>query len=323
MRGWERKLFDWGLLGYLVRDVIGARQEEAFGIRQNHSMTFRDWRRLIDKHFVAYEHELFLRVHGWGERGIESLLALAGRWRGASLLGGTLTAMCKKEGTPADLPFTPNTFESRLACPDCRGPLGRDTADTLCCGNCGYEAPNEGGVYNLLVSRERKELYPGDCGDTIDFSLAGHEKRLLDGWHGIEGVFGNKYRWMGGSASALLTRVNPGPAGLRLRGYADPRAFDSGGPVRIEIRANGSPLGVRPLPRPGLFVIEARLPDSGEYKIDLRATPAWSRPPDILGTLTVTISMIRLVSESASSPPRIRPEFRPPRCSSTSPGGTP
>src|SRR5256885_4084455 len=26
MKPWERKLFDWGLLGYLARDVIGARR---------------------------------------------------------------------------------------------------------------------------------------------------------------------------------------------------------------------------------------------------------------------------------------------------------
>ncbi len=38
MKPWERKLFDWGLLGYLARDVIGAEQEESFGIRQNHKM---------------------------------------------------------------------------------------------------------------------------------------------------------------------------------------------------------------------------------------------------------------------------------------------
>src|SRR5438876_4895147 len=38
MKPWERKAYQWGLLGYLVRDVIGAEQEESFGIRQNHSM---------------------------------------------------------------------------------------------------------------------------------------------------------------------------------------------------------------------------------------------------------------------------------------------
>src|SRR5579863_2174492 len=38
MRPWERKLYDWGLLGYIARDVIGADQEESFGIRQNHGL---------------------------------------------------------------------------------------------------------------------------------------------------------------------------------------------------------------------------------------------------------------------------------------------
>jgi ubiquinone/menaquinone biosynthesis C-methylase UbiE len=34
MKPWERRLHDWGLLGYLVRDVSGANQEESFGVRQ-------------------------------------------------------------------------------------------------------------------------------------------------------------------------------------------------------------------------------------------------------------------------------------------------
>jgi ubiquinone/menaquinone biosynthesis C-methylase UbiE len=296
MRPWERKLFDWGLLGYVVRDVIGARQEEAFGIRQNHTMTFRRWRRLIDKHFAAYEHELFLMERGWGERVLRRLVGLSGRWQGASLLGGTLTAMCKKEGGGVDARYDPDAFENRLACPDCGGPLGRDGEGALRCGRCPFSAPYEDGVYNLLPSRERRELYPGDREDTIDFSLAGHEKRLLDGWYALEGVFGNKYRWMGETASARLTRVNPGPLRLRIRGHADEGAFDRGQTVRLEVRANGSRLGVWPLARPGLFVIEAELPDCSEYKIDLQALPAWRRPPDAR-TLTVTISMIRLVGD--------------------------
>ena len=51
MKPWERKLFDWGLLGYLVRDVIGAEQEESFGIRQNHTMYLKDWHRLMTQAF--------------------------------------------------------------------------------------------------------------------------------------------------------------------------------------------------------------------------------------------------------------------------------
>ena len=62
---------------------------------------------------------------------------------------------------------------------------------------CDYRAANEGGVYNLLPSGERAELYPGDREDVIDFCLASHAERLLDGWYELEGVFGNKYRWIG------------------------------------------------------------------------------------------------------------------------------
>src|SRR5205823_4714625 len=65
MKPWERKLYDWGLLGYVVRDVIGAHQEESFGIRQNHTMRLQDWRRMIDKHFSEAEYEIFVPERGW------------------------------------------------------------------------------------------------------------------------------------------------------------------------------------------------------------------------------------------------------------------
>ena len=37
----------------------------------------------------------------------------------------------------------------------------------------------------MLPSAEKKELYPGDRDDVIDFSLPGHESKLLDGWYAI------------------------------------------------------------------------------------------------------------------------------------------
>ena len=49
---------------------------------------------------------------------------------------------------PPPLPSL-DRFETLLRCPDCHGDLARDAADTLACA-CGYRAPNEGGVYNLL-----------------------------------------------------------------------------------------------------------------------------------------------------------------------------
>ena len=66
MKPWERKLSDWGLLGFLVRDVIGAHQEESFGIKQNHTFELKDWHELIHKHFVDHEYDLFVTRRGWG-----------------------------------------------------------------------------------------------------------------------------------------------------------------------------------------------------------------------------------------------------------------
>jgi hypothetical protein len=171
--------------------------------------------------------------------------------------------------------------------------VGRDADDTLRCAACGYQAPNEGGVFNLLPSAERKDLYPGNREDVIDFSLPGHEKRLLEGWYDLEGVFGNKFRWIGGSASAHLRRVSPHRQRLRVRGHAHQRIFEQGHPVRVEIHSNGLRLGQWRLERAGLFVFEADLPDSPEYKVDFHVTPTWRMPPDER-TFSVTLSMIRL-----------------------------
>src|SRR5437660_578989 len=72
MKPWERKLYDWGLLGYLVRDVIGAHQEESFGIRQNHSMGIEHWHELVEKYFATHEYDAFVPERGWGERVVKN-----------------------------------------------------------------------------------------------------------------------------------------------------------------------------------------------------------------------------------------------------------
>jgi ubiquinone/menaquinone biosynthesis C-methylase UbiE len=293
MKPWERKLYDWGLLGYLVRDVIGAHQEESFGIRQNHTMGLKDWHTLVHKHFEAAEYEIFVPERGWGERVVKRaalrLDPYRSEWRAARLLGGTLAAVCRKPGEISRPRFDAARFEHCLRCPDCHQALGRDATDTLRCAGCGYKAANEGGVYNLLPSRDKAELYPGDRGDVIDFSLPSHAERLLEGWYDLEGVFGNKYRWIGERASAQLTRVKPGPQRLRIRGHAS-----EGHPTALRASANGQSVGEWKLDRPGLFILEADLPESDEYRIDIEAGPAWSVPTDDR-TFTVTLSMIRLV----------------------------
>ena len=288
MKPWERKLFDWGLLGYLSQDVIGAEQEESFGIRQNHKMYLGDWHRLITKHFAAHRYQVFVPERGWGERVVKR--AVLSDWRAARLLGGTLAAMCRKVGEPGALPKLP--FEQYLRCPDCHRDLSRDASDALTCA-CGYRAPNEGGVYNLLPAGLRAELYPGDRDDVIDFSLPSHAAQLREGWYDLEGEFGNKYRWIGARATAVLRRVQPGPQRLRVRGYAHATQFANGQPV-VELRVNGTQVSQQVLERVGLFVIEADLPEAEEYHLEIMATPTWMDPQDDR-TFTVNLSMIRLV----------------------------
>jgi ubiquinone/menaquinone biosynthesis C-methylase UbiE len=288
MKPWERKLYDWGLLGYLVRDVIGAHQEESFGIRQNHSMGIQHWDALVTKYFVAHEYDAFVPERGWGESVVKR--TLGSEWLAARWLGGTLSAVCKKSGEPpAFRPFA--DFQRFLQCPDCHSELRRSALETLNCA-CGYEAPNEGQVYNLLPSSERKELYPGDREDIIDFSLPGHEKHLLGDWYDLEGVYGNKYRWIAERAVARLSRVKAGPQMLRIRGHAPAQAI----PGEVRAVVNGAAAGAWKLDRPGLFVLEADVPEAAEYTVEILASPVFSVPTDDR-KFSVTVSMIRLVEK--------------------------
>ncbi len=297
MKPWERKLYDWGLLGFLVRDVIGAAQEEGFGIRQNHSMELRDWHRLISGHFPEHEFELFVPERGWGERITKKLARKVDRhgsdWVPARLLGGTLAAACRKPGDPAIVdPAAP--FESRLRCPDCTAAMRLDPELTLRCSICTYSSPIEGGVYNLLRSEDKKELYPGDRADALDFTLPSHTTRLGAGWYDLEGVYGNKYRWIGGAPAELtLQNLRGTVQRLRIRGHAHPKLFEAGVTPQVAVTVNGAPLQTWTLERTGLFILEADVPDAPTYAISIRATPEWKAPPDDR-TFTVNLSMIRL-----------------------------
>jgi ubiquinone/menaquinone biosynthesis C-methylase UbiE len=301
MKPWERKLAGWGLLGYLVRDVIGAHQEESFGIRQNHTMHLGDWQRLIDAHFPAAEYETFAPRRGWGEAVVARAASLGGRYAPSHLLGGTLSAFARKQGFAARGPGgggMPGHFETFLRCPDCapaNAPLARDLADTLHCARCGYSAAEQEGVYNLLPSQTRDTLYPpGGRADVIDFSQPGHEAGLLSGFHEVEGVYGNKYRWIGSHAVAHLTRLDPGPQRLRIRGLVHQHFIDAGPAPQVSVSVNGAPLRTFPIDRSGLFVLEADLPDAPEYRLEIEPSPTWRIATDPR-TLSVTLSMIRLV----------------------------
>jgi hypothetical protein len=184
-------------------------------------------------------------------------------------------------------------WETLLRCPDCHSSLIRDAA-ALVCTACPYRAADEGGVFNLLPSRLRDELYPGDRPDVIDFSLPSHTSRLRDGWYELEGIYGNKYRWIGARASAVLNPTDRGPHRLRIRGFAHQLQFQQGQPVYVSLRANGHSVAARNLERPGLFVIEADLPEAPEYTIEIAAGPTWTAPEEDR-IFSVNVSMIRLI----------------------------
>lgn len=293
MKPWERKLSDWGLLPFLVKDVIGAGQEESFGIRQNHTMGLSNWHDLVTKHFDAHEYRMFVPDRGPWERAVKKIAISFdphhSEWRAAKLLGGTLSAACRKAGSGSP-DSMPERFETLLCCPDCGSDLSRNENDSLRCAMCAYAAPLEGGVYNLLNSADRSELYPGEREDVIDFSMTGHEKNLLDGWYQLEGTFGNKYRWIGDSASAVLKNLRGGPQRIRVRGFRPERSE----PTRIKMLVNEQMAGEWKLDRPGLFVLAAALPASDTYNVKLEVSPVHTAPNDDR-QLSVNISMIRLL----------------------------
>ncbi|MBC7927424.1 MAG: methyltransferase domain-containing protein, partial [Bryobacteraceae bacterium] len=279
MKSWEYRLHQWGLLGYLVQDVIGAHQEESFGIRQNHTLDLNGWDALVRRHFAAHEYDLFVPERGWGERIVKRLAIrmdpYQSVWRAARLLGGTIAAVCRKSGDPVTSPLEP--FESLLRCPDCQGKFVLEDESVLVCQVCGYQAPNEGHVFNLLPSADKRELYPGDREDIIDFSLPGHESRLGTGWFELEGDFGNKYRWIGSEATATLKRVLPGPLQLRIRGFALQAMFTVGRP-HLQVRVNGDLLDDWTLDRVGLFIREVAVPDHDTFQVRITAAPVWQAP---------------------------------------------
>lgn len=306
MKPWERKLHEWGLLGYLIRDVVGSQQEEICGIRQNYSLDLPQWRTLLNKHFADCKLEVFVHERGWGERIVKRLAVrldpYRSQWRAARLLGGTLAAFCRKAGEPPqeEPPFS-DSFERYLRCPACQGSLERDAENALRCA-CGYESRPDDGVYMLLPPSEQAELYPAeDRPDTIDFSRPGHEKRLIEGWEGLEGVFGARYRWIGRKAVCYLTRTRSGPMRLRIRGYAPERIFGQRGGVHLEATVQWKRIGRWKLTRPGLFVLEAPLPEGTGYRIEIKASPVWQAPGDVR-PLSVNISLVRMVPAGPGRP---------------------
>jgi SAM-dependent methyltransferase len=292
MNTWEKWLFEQGWLEFIARDVIGAGQEESFGIRQNHRHNLNDWYKLLHEHFEFVHLVTFDRNRGWPNKQVQRVVwkwnPQAAPKRCASLLGATLAGICRKGG---ELP-PPGAPMEALACPDCADGLDNPSPGELRCPACGYTAQRESGVFNLLNSKDRAELYPGPRPDILNFSKPGHESGLFEGFFDNEGSFGNRYRWIGPKAAFRLIPARPEPAMVRIRGYAHPAMFEVSRP-KIGLAVNGAPVKSWRLDRPGLFVLEAPLPAAPEYRAVITASPVWRSPDDHRG-LTVNLSEIRL-----------------------------
>jgi hypothetical protein len=109
----------------------------------------------------------------------------------------------------------------------------------------------------------------------------------------LEGVYGNKFRWIGERAEARLTNLRGGAQRLRIRGHAHSQAFANGAAPWIRVTVNGQPRQDWKLERTGLFILETDLPAAPEYALEILAGPAWTVPTDDR-TFTVNLSMIRL-----------------------------
>lgn len=294
MKPWEIALHRHGWLDFIARDVIGAEQEESFGIRQNHRHGLGAWRAILCRHFTDLRFVTFARESGWAnERAARAIRRFGSDSTVASMLGGTFAAFCRKPGDPPR--GDPSPLLDCLACPDCGRPLDRamDAAAFHCTG-CPFFAPLDGGVLNLLPGQLREELFPSQWRpDTLDFSKQEHEQGLIAGFYQLEGENGARFRWMGPRAAVRLRKTRPGPENLRIRGFAHANQFLHGQPT-LRLTANGHALGDFKIKRHGLFVIETPVPDAPEYLVDIAGSPVW-RPEDEDRNLTITVSMIRLL----------------------------
>lgn len=303
MKGWERKLWDWGLLGFFVKDVIGAGQEESFGIRQNHRNTLWDWDRLILRHFGEREFELTIPERGWLESAVRSVGRRWDRyhsdWVPARLLGGTLAAFCRKRGQQPDPGGPVIQWFERLRCPDCRSSFRLRAETALVCGQCGYVAEATGKVYTLLPSVQRQELYPGDDPSVVDFSKPSHARNLETGWYELEGTGGNRFRWMADRATLRLEDPQASRPRLRIRGFVHEGMLRQPEQPRINVRVNGQVVYNRRLTRPGLTIVEADITPSPQHLVEVNASPLW-RPTGEDRSLTWNVSLVRLVPKDAT-----------------------
>ena len=109
--------------------------------------------------------------------------------------------------------------------------------------------------------------------------LPGHTAHLREGWFDLEGIHGNKYRWISDRATAELKSVKAGAQQLRVRGLAT-ETFLAQGPGTVKVAVNGQQIGNWSIDRTGVFILEADVPKADVYAIEIQASPTWMVPTD-------------------------------------------
>ena len=290
MTAWERKLNDWGLLGYLVRDVIGAHQEESFGIRQNHRMTLKDWDNLVRKHFS--EHRV-RDLRPWAR------------------LGRTLDEEPRAQAGPGRLGVArrppPRRHVDRVL------PEVRQRVDTVR-REAFRSRPAVSGLRRRPFARRtrrpllRLRLCGGEGRRRVQSAALGRAQRAVPGRpaghprHEPSRAFGAARRRLARPRRRLRQQVpldrqtRYGTAGPGRYGTAAaPHPRLCAGLAKVTASVNGTRVREMKVDRPGLFVLEADVPDAPSYELEILASPVIQTPKADDRELTVNLSMIRLV----------------------------
>ena len=236
----------------------GRTRRRASASARTTACTCANWQRLMERHFAAHQYQLFVPERGWAERWPKRALPDA---TAAELLGGTIAAVCRKAGkrrsrTGNRRPRRNDSCAARTA--TARSSRAGQVSHPAACAAAAPRRTARGvQPAPLRPLPHAVPRQPRRYG--ADFSQPGHEARLSGDWYEVEGVFGNKYRWMGPRAAVRLRRVEPRPPSVCASAASRTRRrFPRGEPVTIAVAVNGAATRFWKLDRPGLFILEGR-----------------------------------------------------------------
>ena len=162
LTGWNRRLFQWGLLRYIAEAYIGSAPEVDYGCVENQNISLRRWERFLsvfgayetDRQLVTYDGQLFgrfLRKLGFRPETANRVAA--------NLFGATISGLAVAE--KPECPHESDKPWELLRCPDCFGLLDMLQVPIVHfrCPSCGpFEVFN--GVHMLLSRKQLDALYP-------------------------------------------------------------------------------------------------------------------------------------------------------------------